>query len=370
MSWAASAWAKQAGRAAGKALNPALRYLLVCVADRTNDDTGYTYASPRCLSEDVGNSVDSIKDGLRRLEAMGYLARVRRMKANGSHDTSLIILLVDDEARAKAAQLHWTKPAEGGADDGEDAAGAPDDQPQDVEGWGENHPHPGSTGVGGNGPPGWGENDPTHIDEPEKGTLNPPTPSRVREPAEPSAEPRLGMVPSVEPARALPDGYDPDVAGANAFLETWRSTVRASVADVPEEIRRIWRKLSVDERRKASAEFEAWRRQMDREKRPFGSATKYLRDKAWEAMDHVRAGRREGTAVPSFFVHEGSDAWRAWVEHRRRAEDRATGYPTTTKDGRRGWYFPSPFPPRSAAPAAGAKAEDDPAEVARMLAGG
>lgn len=370
MSWAASAWAKEQGRTAGKAMPPALRYLLVCVADRTNDDTLYTWASPKCLAEDVGSSVDSIKEGLRRLEAMGLLARVRRLKPDGSHDTSLLILLRDEACRAKAAELGWTAPASG--DEGREP-----DEPQDVG------------GVGGNGPPpyesrGWGETDPhgggkstpTHIDEPEKGTYSPLPPSRVSPPAAPSADRPLGVVPAgIGPARALPDGYDPDPAGADAFLAAWRAeTQLASAADVPEVVRRLWRRLDAADRRRARADLGAWCRQMQRERRSLGSATRYLRDKAWQTLDHIRAGRKEGTAAPTIFVREGSPEWDAWARHEARHGRVLRAIPSKHEAGR-GWWMPTLWPPRADEGGAG---PDPPAavpgegedEVARLLARG
>lgn len=337
MSWEVAGWSMKAVRTAGPAMPAMLRWLLVCIADRTNRDTGYTYVSPRRLAEDHGSSVGFVKDGLRRLEALGFIARVKRLKADGSHDTSLLIVLDSDEAHARAAALGWTKP---GPDEG-------DAETQDVEGSVTTDPTPREAGVGHHRPQGGSPQTPPSIDEPGREPSYPPAPSRARQPAEPSADPRLGIVPPVRPAAPLPDGYDPDPAGANAFLATWRSTIRASSADVPEVIRRIWKGLSAEERRRAVGDLDAWHRQMAREKRPHGSATRYLRDKAWEVLDHVRAGRREGTAPPTFFIREGSAEWEAWARHEARHGRRLRAIPSQHEKGH-GWWMPTLWPPREA----------------------
>ncbi|WP_439572620.1 hypothetical protein [Phreatobacter sp.] len=357
MSWAASAWAMKAARQAGRAMSPALRFLLVCVADRTNDDTGYTFASPRCLSDDVGNTVESIKTGLRRLEAMGYLARVRRLKPDGSHDTSLIILLRDAECLAKAEALGWTRPDEAALD--EDAAGAPepDGETQDVGGWGKMDPYPPKQGVGENGPGGWGKTDPHPIDEPEKLTSSPQPPSRTSREAPPSAHQPLGLVPAGLPARALPDGFDPDRAGADAFLAGWEPK---TAADLPVVVHRLWAALSAEERRQASGRLADWRAQMRREGRRLGSASGYLRDRKWQVLDLLRAGRRDGTAAAVFWVRVGSEEWLAWERHEARHGRRLVGFPSKHESGT-GRHMPSLWPPREAAghqrPEAGGFAE-------------
>jgi hypothetical protein len=345
MSWEVAGWTMKAVRSAGPAMPAMLRWLLICVADRTNRDTGYTYVSPRRLAEDHGSSVGFVKDGLRRLEALGFIARVKRLKADGSHDTSLIVVLDSEEAQARAAALGWTKPGPDG-DAETDGAGA--GETQDVGGWVTTDPTPDEGGVGHHRPQGGSPQTPPSIDEPGIEPTSPQPPSRARRPAEPSANRPPGIVPPVPPAGPLPDGFDPDPSGANAFLAAWRSTIRASSADVPEVVRRIWRGLSAEERRRAAGDLDAWQRQMAREKRPFGSATRYLRDKAWEVLDHVRAGRREGTAPPTFFIREGSPEWEAWVRHETRHGRRLVAIPSQHEKGR-GWWMPTLWPPRLAA---------------------
>jgi hypothetical protein len=348
MSWEVAGWSMKAVRTAGPAMPAMLRWLLVCIADRTNRDTGYTYVSPRRLAEDHGSSVGFVKDGLRRLEALGFIARVKRLKADGSHDTSLLIVLDSDEAHARAAALGWTKPAPSdGASEAEEGGAGGEDEAQDVEGWVTTDPTPAGEGVGHHGPQGGSPQTPPSIDEPGIEPESPQPPSRARRPAEPSTDRPPGIVPAVLPAGPLPDGYDPDPAGANAFLATWRSTIRASSADVPEVIRRTWKGLSAEERRRAAGDLDAWHRQMAREKRPLGSATRYLRDKAWEVLDHVRAGRREGTAPPTFFIREGSPEWDAWARHEARHGRRLMAIPSQHEKGR-GWWMPTLWPPREA----------------------
>lgn len=347
MSWKTTAWAMEAGRKLGKGLPAPLRWLLVCVADRCNEDTGYTFVRPRKLAEDHGNSVDWVKGALRQLEELGLMARVRRLKPDGSHDTSLLIVLVDEEARARAAELGWTPPLAGAADEPEPEPEVEAAETQDVGGWGSNHPHP--TKVGGRGanhPHGGGESDPTHIDEPESEPIIPLTPSCAKGEGVPSAGQPLAVVPSDKrPAAGQPEGWSPDISGADAFLAAWEPK---TAGDLPEVVRRIWSKLSADERRAAVARLGDWRAQMRRENKRFGTAKAYLRDKAWQVLDHVRAGRRDGTAAAVFWVREGSAEWEAWARHEAREGRRMLAFGSKHETGL-GRHMPSLWPPRVAA---------------------
>jgi hypothetical protein len=346
MSWKTTGWAMEAGRRLGKGLAPNLRWLLVCIADRCNEDTGYTFVRPRKLAEDHGATVDWLKGALRQLEQLGLLARVRRLKPDGSHDTSLLIVLVDEDARARAAELGWTPPLAGSPDEPEPAEA----EAQDVEGWGSNHPHPPK--VGGRGaadPHGGGDPDPTHIDEPVIEPSIPLTPSQARRQAEPSAGQPLALVPSGQRLAAMqPDGWSPDVGGADAFLAAWEPK---TAGDLPEVVRRLWAKLSADERKAAAARLADWRAQMRREGKRFGTAKAYLRDKAWQVLEHVRAGRRDGTAAAVFWVREGSEEWQAWARHEAREGRRMVAFGSKHEVGL-GRHMPSLWPPRMAPPAA------------------
>ncbi|KAF0124339.1 MAG: hypothetical protein FD152_3047, partial [Xanthobacteraceae bacterium] len=328
MSFKAVGWAMETGRRMGRELPAALRLLLICVADRQNDDTGYTFVRPRMLAVDHGNSLDWVKGALRQLEQLGLIARVRRLKPDGSHDTSLLIVLVDEAARARAAELGWTPPLPGATDETEDA----EVETQDVGGWGPNYPHP--TKVGGRGaadPQGGGESTPTSIDEPGSEPLSPLPPSRATREAALVAGQPLAVVPSDKrPAGWQPDGWSLDTAGADAFLASWEPK---TAGDLPEVVRRTWAKLSAEDRRQAVARLADWRAQMRREGKRFGTAKAYLRDKAWQALDHVRAGRRDGSAMAVFWVREGSAEWEAWARHEGREGRRMVAFPSKHEAG-------------------------------------
>jgi hypothetical protein len=68
------------------------------------------------------------------------------------------------------------------------------------------------------------------------------------------------------------------------------------------------------------------------------------------------------------FVIEGSRAWLAWLDHRRRS-GRMAAFPTCTGTGefanRRGWYFPSLFPPPASTGPPSLMTADDEAEAAK-----
>jgi len=151
---------------------------------------------------------------------------------------------------------------------------------------------------------------------------------------------------------ALPEGsrrrFDPDMAGADAFLSAWPNP---ALTDSPEAIRRLWARLSPDERKAAAAKAVDWRSKAKAGGLRSFSASRYLRDKAWQSLDVLKASQKAGVSAPREFVFEGSDAWKAWCAHRLRTEGLRTGYPVIQRreDGRRGWYFPTLWPPRDAA---------------------
>lgn len=368
MSWETTGWAMETGRKAGKALPAPLRWLLVCVADRCNRDTGYTFVSPRKLAADHGNSVDWVKGALRQLEQMGLLARVRRLKPDGSHDTSLLILLCDDEARERAAQLGWSKPlADDEADESAEEGVAAADETQDVGGVGvisTPPPHPG--GRGDLPPQGGGDLDPTHIDEPGSEPSIPQPPSRVAREAAPASHPPQAVVPAATTGLSggMPDGWHPDRDGADAFLASWEPK---TAADLPETVRRCWSRLSAEERRQAVGRLADWRMQMRRESKRYGTATAYLRNKAWQVLDHVRAGRRDGSAAAVFWVRHGTPEWEAWERHWAREGRRLVAIPSKHETGH-GWHMPSLWPPRAGAAGGAAGGLGDADRLARSHA--
>lgn len=70
----------------------------------------------------------------------------------------------------------------------------------------------------------------------------------------------------------------------------------------------------------------------------------WLRKRRWIDLSALRT-TAEGRAQTRIFVIAGSDAWRAWLAHRR-----ARSFPTTSRGGREGWFFPSLFPPTEKSP--------------------
>lgn len=78
---------------------------------------------------------------------------------------------------------------------------------------------------------------------------------------------------------------------------------------------------------------------------------RWLRDEGW-SVDAKQAAARELKAAEAHpvkvFVEEGTPAWKAWKEHRRRqglGVQSAIAFPS--KRGRRGWLFESEWPPGS-----------------------
>jgi hypothetical protein len=141
----------------------------------------------------------------------------------------------------------------------------------------------------------------------------------------------------------MPDGWHPDRDGADAFLGAWEPK---TAGDVPEAVRRVWARLSAEERRQAVARLADWRAQMRREGKRYGTATAYLRNKAWQVLDHVRAGRRDGTAAAVFWVRQGSEEWLAWERHEGRHGRRMLAYQSKYESGV-GRHMPSLWPPRA-----------------------
>lgn len=69
------------------------------------------------------------------------------------------------------------------------------------------------------------------------------------------------------------------------------------------------------------------------------------------AIEADRIARAAAKARVSIFVFEGSDAWQAWIAHRKRTTGIASMPKTwATIDGKRrlGWWCPSLYPPRDA----------------------
>lgn len=78
------------------------------------------------------------------------------------------------------------------------------------------------------------------------------------------------------------------------------------------------------------------------------SWTKFVLDEARFQKIKPRI-RVEGEAEASVFVHYDTDAGRAWKA--KSLKERGRAPPSTTRQGREGWYFPSEFPPDYPAPA-------------------
>lgn len=350
MSWGGVGWAVDRCRTAGRDLPAPLRWLLVLIAERENEDWGYTLISYQKLANYHGNTVDWLKDACRKLEAMGFLARIKRLKVDGSHDFPLFVVLRSAEAYQRALDLGWEPPEQAGEVDDDDGLASASDaaDPQDVGEVGVKTPHPPNDGGGGQNTPRVGVKTPHHIRKiPLYCPLDPLKAPVAGGGAAPSPGQPVGMASAGQgPSVAMPGGIDPDPAGADAFLAEWRSVTKLALAsDVPERIRRLWRRLDERDRKRAIGDLPAWSAQMRREQRSVGSAIRYLRDRAWQSLDHVKAGRREGAVSSTFFVRQGTPEWGAWERHEARAGRKMMAIPSKHHAGL-GWWFPTLWPPR------------------------
>lgn len=328
MSWDATAWARDYCRGAGERLAPTGRLMLIMLAERENSDTWHTFVSARTLAEkDCGCSVDSAKSWLRKLEAMGLIARIQRERADGGNGTMLTVMLRSDAHRAMAIELGWQPPAETQDVDprGEISPGGPGEN--FTRGPGEETPHPG------------GKNTPGIL-EPSIIIKNPPSPPAAVSAASVATDRNVVAIGSGH-RRTLPDGFNPDREGARAFFARWPTK---TAADNPEVVYRIWARLSPAERKSAFDGVEPYRRQVEREKRKLCTSVTYLRDRAWTVLDALREARREGTATASFWIIEGTHAWAAWERYEAAHGRRMIALPSKWERGR-GTHMPTPWPP-------------------------
>jgi len=73
----------------------------------------------------------------------------------------------------------------------------------------------------------------------------------------------------------------------------------------------------------------------------------WLRREGWAVPPKLAMARQStGQTMSQVFVEEGSDAWRAWVAHRRHEGKTVPATAFSSKQGRRGWLFPSEYPPK------------------------
>ena len=309
------------------ALPTSARTLLMALANFCNEHFE-SYPARGKLAKLCSCSLDTVDRQLRHLERMGLIARIRRERMNGASTSATNVILVGPAQVDHAKALGWKPP---GAD------------PQDVVGG----PHRAALPPEPEGGRTMRLGGPHHaapvITEPKNLEDTPLAPQPETEGSgQPVVEsPALGV-------GSLPEGsrrrFDPDFPGADAFLAAWPNP---ALTDSPEAIRRLWARLSPDDRKAAAAKAVDWRSKAKAGGLRSFSASRYLRDKAWQSLDVLKAGQKAGVSAPTLFVFEGSDAWNAWCEHRRRTEGRTTGYPVTTHEGRRGWWFPSLWPPKA-----------------------
>jgi Helix-turn-helix domain len=328
MSWEATAWASGVCRKAGDQLGPMARLVLIMLAERENRDTLHTFVSARTLAEDdCGCSVDSAKAWLRKLEALGYIARIQRERADGGNGTMLTILLRSEEHRAMARTMGWEGPSEAQDVEGrvKNSPGGPGENI--TRGPGEKTPHPG------------GKNTPCILEPRILTNTTPLSPTAA--PAAPAAVERPALAVG---GRALPDGYDRDEAGAKAFFDRWQPK---TAADNPAVVMRFWARMSPADRKAALAGVEPFRRQVEREKRKLCTSVTYLRDRSWTVLDVLREARRDGSAVASFWIVKGTHAWEAWERFELRHGRRMVALPSKWERGE-GKHMPSPWPPKQA----------------------
>lgn len=332
------------------ALPTTARTLLMALANFCNEHFE-TYPSRGKLAKLCSCSLDTVDRQLRHLERAGLIARIRRERFNGASTSATNILLIGPAQVEHAKALGWKPP---GADP-QDVVGGPHHAalPQEPEG--------GRTmRLGG----------PHHaapvITEPKNSEHTPLAPQPAEAPPSAPADvtPALGV-------GVVPEGgrrrLDPDFAGADAFLAAWPAP---AVTDSPEAVRRLWARLTPDDRKAAAARAGDWRAKARASGQRSFSACRYLRDKLWQAIDVAKASEKAGISPPTTFVFEGSDAWKAWCEHRRR-RDGIGSYPVVQRreDGRRGWWFPTLWPPRPEAQAGpDAAGESEAQQLARSHA--
>ena len=260
------------------ALPTTARALLMALANFCNEHFE-SYPSRGKLAKLCSCSTDTVDRWLRHLERIGLIARIRRERMNGASTSAINVLLVGPEQLAHARTLGWKPP---GAD------------PQDVVG-GPHHAALPSEAEGGRT---------MRLGGPHHAAPVITEPKNLEDsPKAPQPEPKAdgATVPEAQSlgVGGLPEGsrrrVDPDFAGADAFLSAWPDP---ALTDAPEAVRRLWSRLSPEDRKAAAARALEWRSKAKASGQRAFSACRYLRDKQWQTLDVLKAGQKAGISTP------------------------------------------------------------------------
>ncbi|WP_283471905.1 helix-turn-helix domain-containing protein [Methylosinus trichosporium] len=117
MSLEALTWAKKIGAPSSGA-----KYLLIMLANYAGRK-GESFYPLTEIADDMQVSVDSVRRRLGELQDAGMIARVARLRNDGSRSSDVVILLMDDETRGFAESLGWTaaRVGEAAAEEGDGA---------------------------------------------------------------------------------------------------------------------------------------------------------------------------------------------------------------------------------------------------------
>lgn len=332
MSVQAVGWALEyTGSAAGSALSPTERNMLVRLGNLQQDDLGYAYVRIARLAAQCHCSEETVKRGMARLRELGLIARVRRHAKSGFETTAATVVLWGPEIKARAK-------AEGWLDDDLGEQNEADATPEGVSPMtprGVTHDTPGVSPM-----------TPLYKERTLTSTLTEESPQ---------SPPKLAGEP-------LRDRTDRE--GAEAFLAAWPWK---TIADAPDRVAKAWAALSMEERREARERLPDYRKAREREgKSRHPSSVSYLRERLWRVLGVLADGRKDGTAkVPMIFVRKDTPAFDAWEAYKRARGELGpkTGMFTSWHDGREGTWRPTLFPPPMEP-----KARDGPDDEAARLA--
>ncbi|MBY6242826.1 helix-turn-helix domain-containing protein [Methylosinus sp. Sm6] len=127
MSLEALTWAKKIAAPSSGA-----KYLLIMLANYAGKK-GESFYPLAEIAADMQVSVDSVRRRLGELQDARMVARIARLRGDGSRSSDVVILLMDDETRAYAEALGWS--AEGSTGEEADRAETPGIEPlADCEG--------------------------------------------------------------------------------------------------------------------------------------------------------------------------------------------------------------------------------------------
>jgi hypothetical protein len=102
MSLEALTWAKKI-----TAPSSGAKFLLIMLANYAGKK-GESFYTLSDMAEDMQVSVDSVRRRLGELSDADMIARIIRMRGDGSRSSDIVILLMDDETRAYAESLGWS----------------------------------------------------------------------------------------------------------------------------------------------------------------------------------------------------------------------------------------------------------------------